>query len=398
MSGQLVMAPARFPAIGLTDVLRERIEREKQSFVEWQAFRQQHDAMAERREAEQTIVALEKRLASIQLLTPTSPSLKVSKVESVSKALSLGQSRMSPEKVRDAIDEIRALLDTVPDRLRAANDSPFPVVFRHAARLFERVDRGDLPTVEELATFRETVARTLEGYLADLNARRKQQDEITGRVEAAVNELMFYSQLSLPNIPDIDVIRGQLAALLQSGEIKTGALELIERRLVEMRKLVDACAVGRTHRAALCEAITRNLSEMGYHVVSPFQSVEEAGDAADIEAVMRIPGGEQVRVILQANNQMAFQVMHERTREDAAIPALTNEELERLHRQEDRWCKDFRELLRRLVAEGFPYEIVLERHLPQDSIRIAVVETPEEILARQREEERFDETRKRYLP
>ena len=64
--------------------------------------------------------------------------------------------------------------------------------------------------------------------------------------------------------------------------------------------------------------------------------------------------------------------------------------------QEAKWCADFKELIRRLVAEGFSYEITLEQNLKPESVKIVVVESAEEMA--EDEADRFaDEPEQRYL-
>jgi hypothetical protein len=74
---------------------------------------------------------------------------------------------------------------------------------------------------------------------------------------------------------------------------------------------------------------------------------------------------------------------------------LSKAELNHIRKQEKRWCADFKELVRRLVAEGFSYQIGIERPIPEQAIRIVVVETPEEIL--EEEARRQDDHQRRYL-
>jgi hypothetical protein len=90
-------------------------------------------------------------------------------------------------------------------------------------------------------------------------------------------------------------------------------------------------------------------------------------------------------------------VVHERNSRTADNDTLSAEELARLHTQENRWCRDFRELVRRLSAEGFPFTVDLERTAPNDSVKVVVVETPDEILASDEEDRFRDEVKKRYL-
>jgi len=129
------------------------------------------------------------------------------------------------------------------------------------------------------------------------------------------------------------------------------------------------------YQAAVSEAIVQNLVDMGYEALG---GVVPAASGRMLEAALRVPGGERVDVAVHANGQIGFEFVHE-CYNRAGGPVVA-EDLARLRRQEGRWCADFRELLRRLVAEGFDYAIRMERLIPADAVKVVAVERPEDLL------------------
>ena len=104
---------------------------------------------------------------------------------------------------------------------------------------------------------------------------------------------------------------------------------------------------------------------MGYMVVDPFTPA-----AVDTPAMglWRLPDSGQVRVALEPDGRFAAKLDSESGAE------------------EGKWCADARELLRRLAADGVPYEIVFERRLPE--IPVVALETADELLDGEEEDTR----------
>ena len=63
-------------------------------------------------------------------------------------------------------------------------------------------------------------------------------------------------------------------------------------------------------------------------------------------------------------------------------PALgiNAEELDFVRQQEQRWCADMKELLRRMTQDGYRYQIEFDNMMPESAIDIVVVEEVDEIL------------------
>ncbi len=84
--------------------------------------------------------------------------------------------------------------------------------------------------------------------------------------------------------------------------------------------------------------------------------------------------------------------MHERTA--ASDRDLSGDELAFLRQQESRWCDDLHGLLHKLQADGFEFQVQLERETPREAIPVVVVEDADEWVER---EDAREAPRKRHL-
>ena len=263
------------------------------------------------------------------------------------------------------------------------------------------MNSGESVLPAELAGFKDAIAGTLGEFRREQIATRERMAENAKRLEACLNETLFYEYLaSSPALKlssersELAVVRAEVAALLNLGDVKMGALELLEKRLAVLKQAVDQQLLCAAYQEQLPTSLTAHLTDMGYEIIEEFA---ESESATMRQSVFRIPGGERVHVALHQNGQMAFEVAHERGANTNSNAPLSMEELGTLQRQEDRWCADFRELVRRLAGEGFSFTVNLERDVAADSVKVVVVETPDEILASDEEDRYHEEAKKRYL-
>jgi len=378
------------------ETARDKGAKAKERHADWLRFQaRERERMALLREAEAAVETSEQRLAAIRLTDVTASSRGRGSTEEG--YLSLDGNVPTTAECKVILEALTEIIERLPAEFRESAESPYPRIAQRRERLASRVEACEAVTMEELAEFRDLIALNVETFTKRLQARQKGQRDTARRVEAALDDVLLYRELARPaHAEELDGLSGQLAALLQADDVRLGALELIERWLATLRGEVDGAVGQAAYRTGLCESLTRNLADLGYRPVSAFP--EDVGEGL-AEAVLRIPGGEQLRVALQPNNQLAFHVIHERSglvSEEAELAYLSSRELAHLRQQEQRWCSDFRKLLRRVVAEGFHYDVSLEQDIPEQSIKVVVVETPDEVLAREAEEaRRFEEGRKR---
>ncbi len=381
------------------DAANEKRIQEKLRHIQWQAYcegvqRQAEDISA----AESAVRGSEKRLAAMALGEAAEQRQKLEGEHPLAPEaraqLKLGESRISPAQSDAALREFAGVLEELPAVLRAAKGSPVPRLEDQLKRMRARLAEGDTPDRQELAGFRDTLRETLAAFTADLEARRARQAALRDRLEAALDVILYAEQLALslpeeiPALGEAAALRAQLGAMLDSGGAPEGEIAMIERRAATMRLEIEQAVVDASWQEGLSESLMRNLREMGYETLQPF------GGAGPVNtAVLRVPGGEQLRVALHKNHQMAFEVVHERPAGADSSAPLSVAERAHLALQEQRWCGDLHELIRRLVAEGFPYQVSFEHELPEESVKVVLVETADDLLAE--EDAEGDETEKR---
>jgi len=379
------------------DSARRHMAEEKQRLAEWMQFQAaQLRSMELFRQMEAALRAAEERLASLDLAAVAGRTAQVSEgspAPSAQAYLSLGKSRMTPEQIQRLFHEIAATFDALPDALRTEADSPFPKLAKQQRRIESQFAGGGRVAWREVAAFKETLARTFKDYAAQTTARRERDAAALARLETVFDALLFHRELAVgAERSALDALLSQANTLLERRVVKAGQLELIEKRLEALKKSIAQRVVRTAHRTGLCESIARHLGSMGYGAMSSFPSDP---DTPELEASFKIPGGDRIRIAIAENEQIHFELLHERL-EKAGM--LSPSDWLDIRRQEKRWCQDFKELVRRLVAEGFSYEIASEKLVPEQAIKVVVVDTADDILAASYEEapERIEET-KRYL-
>lgn len=269
------------------------------------------------------------------------------------------------------------------------NDPDFPLVSLEGQwrRFQAQAAAGRPPAVATVAAFRVTLEQTLVNHLERLDREQSLRTERLARVKQLLEETLRcrYTLLSGHGQTDLGIqlatLYDGLLAHLATGEITEGRLETLES---QGEKLSAAVAVALEHLALLTvlrDRTTAHLGELGYTLVAS----EEDG------AQWRIPGGERVRMKIQRDHRLAFQVIHERP--PGANGALNRTELDRLRTQETRWCTDAKELLRRLIRDGFAYSLQFERALPLASIPVVVLESATELADDEEESQRDDRHR-----
>jgi len=397
-------------AIGVKTLVEARIatahrerEREKAASQVWRAFeREQREQSAMFQTAEQAVQASEKTLASLHLAMAGAQGRENSGAppEAAHDYAAIGAER-DPAKMDRMMADLKSLLDSLPAEFREAEGSSFPALFRQAQRLTADWETGRKVRPGEITAFKDLVGGTLTEFADDLRARERRRQDFAARIGQTLDTVLFYEQLVrqheglLP--PEVSAglasVREQITRLATSGGLRLGLLDLLEKKVAELRTAIDNEVVQLAQRDGLCESIARNLHEMGYKVLADFGAESTDSPEGEREAVLRVPGGERVHITLHKNNQVGMQLFHERKKGKRG--PLSAKEIEHVKKQETRWCADFKELVRRLVAEGFPYEISAEDLIPEGSVKVVVVETPEDVLAQ--EAMQYDEAPQRYL-
>jgi hypothetical protein len=285
------------------------------------------------------------------------------------------------EQAAARLMDIERFLAALPHDLTMDAGWPQERFMAQARRYQDRLSQGRTPSVEELASFHETISRTMGRFIKVQEAKDAAR---TGRVQEAMRllgETVRYRHLAL----DEETIRAlddlaqgfrSLPEMESAGEKdETTRLTELSGRFEYLRSQVDAQVQWAAFRSTLSEAMVRHLGDLGYRRLAD----EGNPDSLDpLRSVFAAPGGERLTVTMGREGRMDFGLAHERR--DAHAP-MTDAEIQFFRRQEDQWANDFRELIRRLTKEGFSYQIEAESLAAQDAIPIVVVETAEEIMA-----------------
>jgi len=352
--------------------------------------------MAELAALESALQASEQTLASLDLslaATDKRASTRTDDVRSAKSYLSLG-GRKTPEEIAVGFSQLIRVLDAFPPELRQLANSPFPKLQQLYATLKDRIKAGERVAWEEIVSLKQTISNTIATLVAQTKNEHQHQAHLAEQLDALLDNVLFYRHIAAANPAlgeqklALDSLQAQLVRLLDAADVKAGQLDLIERRLAAIRIDIDAKVVETAHKTALCESITRNLMDMGYEEMNAFADDEHAMATA----TMRIPGGERVKIAVHPNGQAAFEFQHERAEQTGPI---TRDEMALIRQQEGKWCKDAKQLVRKLVAEGFDYQMSLEKEIPDQAIKVVVVETAEDILA-QSEDHLYEEKNVRY--
>lgn len=414
MSGQVVTSPKEIPlvvigvatlgvgiavAAGAVKVARavqslvdqrvavamQEVEAEKARLQEWRTFlAKQKEEMDKVAELQAALRQAENELQVVQLVSLEFIRNEKPQGGSTSEGyLSLGKKKATGEEARPLLMELSDIMAALPSSFKEDTASPYRRLARQQERLAAALESPKPPALEELAAFKETISRTLSGYLEMQESHAKTRENLCQELDLLIGELLLCRRLAEEPkvVQSLDAIQHQVMALAHLEYVKPGHLDLLKKHFAEVKNQLERQESQRAYRLAITESLTRNLTDMGYESVQGFAYPEAPGAC---QALFALPGGEVVRVALRGDQRLAFEMAHW---DKKGAGLLTPEDLAFFKKQEEKWCLDLLELLRRLAQEGFPQEIKLERQVPSESISIAVVETVEDILAAEGEEE-----------
>ncbi|CAK0768038.1 conserved hypothetical protein [Gammaproteobacteria bacterium] len=275
---------------------------------------------------------------------------------------------------------------SLPAVLRADADFPAAILEAQWRRLQTQATRGVPPSAATVAAFRTALEQTLVTHLERLDRERTLHATRLTRARDLLEQTLR-CQHALVASGDEETLISQLTSLhddllthLATGEIMAGRLETLEHQGALLSVAVDTVLERAALRATLRDRIAIHLGELGY---TRTMNEENGGQ-------WRIPSGEQVRLKIQRDHRLAFQVIHERP--SGISGSLNTIEQIRLRTQEARWCADAKELLRRLIRDGFAYSLQFERALPLDSIPVVVMESADELADEEEECVRYSKS------
>jgi hypothetical protein len=380
------------------EAARKKMEAEKIRLKEWQAFQaEQRKSMQQLGRLQAAIGQAEGELSIIKLLQPREDRTGTGPTGRGYTSLGIPESA-SIKDIQSILKETSIIMEGLPPEFKEDQASPYQRLEKHRARLVASSQSKKPPILEELLSFKETISRTLQSYLHSMEATARRREELSLAMDTLLSDLLVCHELTTDPefLTGLDSVRSQIFSLATSGNVKPGHLELLQKKFTETKQAIEYQNTNSAYRLSLAKSLTRNLNEMGYETLEPFEGPDEH---AMSQTTMSIPGGERVCIAIQPDNRLSFEVAHE---SDSDKGSLDEEDLAFFRQQETKWCQDFQELIRRMTREGFSYQVKLERVVPGDSIPVVVVETADEIISEEEREEEamnyYDDPTKRYLP
>lgn len=328
---------------------RVRAVVEKARMAEWQAFHaQQEETMAKVRLTGEAMRDLQAALLKVRLRAVEAPSL--THTPRIQRRDAQRQVAMDERAMAQKLmNGISGLLEALPRDLHDQQYAPFAPLEEQVAKWRQSKTPPNLSSIEK---FRQTVENTVANYARKLSDEREGQKEMGQRLEQLLDRVLLLSELRSPWVGELLALRVAMKSGLSSpGPLKVGWLNSLETRLATIEtKVLEDLALFAT-RNALAEATLRHFRRMDYEIIEGFPTEFED---AQVKAIVRVPGGGQVRVTMQPNAKLTFRLLHER---DGDAGQLSDEEFAGYRLTEKRFCANLLAVGESLREEGFNVQL-----------------------------------------
>ncbi len=401
MSGEAVLIPLVWESItGIAgavdqaidarkDAARRQAEMEREQIRAWQDFQLQQGTQQQHlRRSHEALRQAHQQLLSVGLSAAASRNLGGPTSEGF---VGDAAAKDHHSHTGDLLHRIATELDELPAELYRDERLPFKRLRGHLRRL----QQASAPTRDEIYSLRETLKRTLADSIERIAREAEQHEILFDKAKRLLTEILQTRALCRDQKHDADLekMQRQLTTQMRDKRVSLAAMDIFFTRFQTLRDAVHHDINQVEMGEFLLQRVTHHLTTMGYARLDS-NTTDQPGRRHDAE--FALPQGDRLRVALQPDLRMAFQLTHET--ETVLEKALTGEALEFFRQQEARWCRDMKELIRRLVKDGVPYEVQFEREMPQESIPIVVVETADELLDEEQDvRRRHKEKRQRYF-
>ena len=340
---------------GRAEAARKSADEEKQRILQWQEFQEkQRVVMQEASRLQESFRLSEEKLRSISLQSVSTDST-AAPVQKREGYLHLGVPHaVVSEKLSGLLNNINLLLIEMPQSFKSEESSPFRNLEKHYQRLSERLNSGKLVTADEMESFLQTITRSFSGFQSMKQKMAEKQQQLFDALETLLDDSLYCRALTaIPRHREsLDSLKAQIVSLITADDVRSGQVELLQKRVAAIKQEVEYETTNAAYRISMAESLSRNLGELGYSMLKPFKDVENEEVS---QAVMAIPGGEQVRIAFQKDNRLSFQLSHEKQSDEESVD---EDELAFFREQEQQWCQDSQELLRRMRKEGFEYNVM----------------------------------------
>jgi hypothetical protein len=344
-----------------------QLKLKKSKTDEWQFFQQHQQQNMEAISLAQDGIL--KGLKELELVVKNSHSNESAKT-SQQQEKGFVSSKFDYTHYQDKLEKILAFIGQTKSNIPKTEYSLVDKLYSQTLLLIENCHSTTPPAEEQILSFQQTVENSIQLLLTQLEEQAQYNKEMLKRSELLLNNVFSSEVLTNDSIllKQLHNIKKQLKQFLQTGKISIADVSLLENHFMQLQTKIEINLEQEIVRDTLNETIRRNMDELGYSTRS----------ISDESTVWDIPGGEQVKMALHKNNQIAFQFMHER--ETHQKQAISDEERAFIRQQEKRWCSDLSELTKRLVAEGLQYQVQFERESLAETIPIVVVEDIDSLL------------------
>jgi hypothetical protein len=390
MSGEAVLVPLIWESVaGIADAVeatiaarkdaaRRKAETQRERNQAWQDFQsRQQQTQAQLRLSREAVHQAQQQLINSGLQQAAT------RVHSgaVAEGFIEQGGALSDERAAGLMVRIDRQLASLPAEL--FNDERLPFV-RLRGQLHRMQQASEL-TIDEVDALASTLQRSFADYVQRADQEAEQHDKQLAGAEQLLTRILEVRELSMDDedAGSLQRLQQKLMTLLAEQQVSPAALDVISNRFSRLRDSVERTVADDEMNDFLAGRVTHHLNAMGYATRSVF-SEKQAGRRRDAE--FSLADGDRLRVVLQADLKMGFQLSHE-TRA-MVEKTLSGEALSFFRQQEARWCRDMKELIRRLVKDGVPYQVQFEREVADESIPVVVMENVDDLLDEEDEDQR----------
>jgi len=389
MSGEAVLVPMIWESIAgvagaveatvaaRKEAARRKAEAQRERIQVWQDFQsRQQQAQAQQRRSREAVQQAQQQLINSGLQEAAT------RVHggAVAEGFVERGGALSEERAAGLMTQIDRQLASLPARL--FDDERLP--FARLRSQMQRMQQASVLTIDEVDALASTLQRSFADYVQRAGQEAEQRRQQVAGAEQLLTQILEVRALCGDDKDAAALARlQQKLVLLAEQQLSPAALDVISNRFTSLRDKVEHSVVEDEMNDYLAARVTHHLNAMGYATLSAF-SDKQPGRRRDAEYAL--PDGDRLRVALQSDLKMGFQLSHE-TR-NMIEKTLSGEALSFFRQQEARWCRDMKELIRRLIKDGVPYEVKFERDVPDASIPVVVMESVDELLDEEDDDQR----------
>jgi RecA/RadA recombinase len=396
MSGEAVLVPLVWESIAgvagaveatvgaRKEAARREAEAQRERIEAWQEFQsRQHETQAQLRHSREVVQQAQQQLINSGLQEAAT------RVHGAAVAEGFVESggALSDQRAAGLMTHLERQLGSLPAEL--FNDERLP--FARLRSQLQRMQQASVLTIDEVDALSRTLQRSFADYVQRAEQEAEQQAKQLADAQRLLTQILEARALSMDDrdAAALQRLQEKLVVLLAEEQISPAALDVISNRFNRLRDKVENAVAADEMNDYLATRVTQHLNAMGYATLSAF-SDKQAGRGRNAE--FALPDGDRLRVALQSDFKMGFQLSHETG--TVVEKTLSGEALSFFRQQEARWCRDMKELIRRLIKDGVPYQVQFERDVADESIPVVIMEGVDELLDEE-DEDRRPQRRKR---